>query len=263
MGRLYPGNTLFFNNTELTAIPGLIIESIGVSDPPNRIIESYKRARTHGRAVVAGFNDDRPIIVKGKFAANSQVQFEQARDTLLAAIYTLQGVLRTDVSGAPRLFNCTLDRPKIPEHMGGFAEVELDFNAYDPFGYDLGYTTPASTTTTLPNKDFSITFGGSASRQYPLITLTVTSVTGSTTSSILSITNRTTGQTTTITGLVTTGDVFTIDTEQGKVFKNGVAISFGGALPYAAPGLVWFSYADTGLTTRNVSIQPLYRKRYA
>lgn len=262
MSTLYPGNNLYFNNVELTNIPGFIVESVGISDPPRRVVESYRRARAHGRVVVAGLQDDRPIVVRGKFASNSQVQFEQARDTLLSAIYGLQGVLKTDIAGAPRLFNCTLDQPNIPSHFGGLAEVELDFNAYDPFGYDESYTIPVGTTVTLPNRDMAVTFGGTAPIQYPLFTLTVSSVTGSTTTSVLRMTNASTGQAVTITGLVTAGDVFLIDTERTRVYKNGVAVEFGGALPYASPGLVYYSYNDTGITTRNIIIQPKHRKRY-
>lgn len=258
----HPGNNLFFNGTELTAIPGLIIESIRVSDPPRRVVETYKRARAHGRAVAGALEDDRPIIVTGKFARNSQREFEQARDTLLSAIYRLQGVLQTDIAGAPRLFNCTLEQPSIPEHLGGLADVRLDFNAYDPFGYDLNYTTPTLTSNTAAIKDFSVTFGGSAPTQYPIFTITVTTVTGASSASVINLLNLNTGQTLSITGLVSAGDVFVIDTELGKVFKNGVAVSFGGPLPYATPGLTYFRYTDSSITTRSITIQPKYRKRH-
>lgn len=262
MGVLYPGNPVFFNDFDLSAVPGLIIETIDPGNPPKRVLEGARLARAHGSALISGFYESRSIVVSGRFARNSQTLYEQVRDTILAAIQGIKGTLRTDVAGAQRLFNCTLDDSTITEHSGGTAKLNLYFTAHNPFSYDSGYTIPSGSSSTGADKDFSITFGGTAPIQYPIFTLTFTAISGSSSSTAITLTNKATGQATTITGLLVAGDVLTIDTEAGEVLKNGVPVEFSGALPFAAPGLTYFSYHDSGLTARTVSITTSCRKRY-
>lgn len=261
MARFYPGNNLFFNDVDIASISGVVIEDIDIQRPPKRLVEAYKRARAHGQVLVSSYYDFRPIIVRGKFVCNTQAEFELARDVLLAAIQN-NGVMKTLVAGALRCYNCILEDPDVPEQLGGYASFTLNFRSYDPFGYDVAYTQFAGQNITTQYNDTAVTFGGTAPIQYPVITLTVNSISGATTASTLNFMNDNTGQLATWTGLPLAGDVFVFNTELGQLFKNGSPAEFSGAMPVATPVLTTFTYSDTGISSRSINRQIGYLKRY-
>ena len=102
------------------------------------------------------------------------------------------------------------------------------------------------------------TFLGNAPEQYPVITITLTAVTGGSAASIF-VGNNGTGQQLTITRTWSASDVLVIDTFNRTVKVNNVEVDFGGHSPLFAPGAGTLGYVDT-FTTRTFTISAVYAK---
>lgn len=256
----YPVNSVLYNGFDITGIPGLLIQNVDVQQLPKRALETYKLARQNGEAVVSTFFDYREIVVTGAFVTQSKASFEAARDTLLNYIAQPSGTFDTTIAGALRRYTVTLsDNTNVPEFFGGYASIELHFNAYDPFGYDLTATTIAMGTVTSTPTTYSVTFGGTWDSR-PLLNFTVSSFTGSGLRDLI-ITNPLTGRAMTIERTWANADAVIVDMKNMTVTVNGIATAWSGAVPSWNSGAGFIQISDT-FTARSIVATGSYVKRY-
>lgn len=131
-----------------------------------------------------------------------------------------------------------------------------------PFGCDTSTTDLWTAKTAFTSNTFTeaMTVGGTAPFQLPIITITLTSITGA--GDYLMISNDNNGQQLLIYGQgLANGDVLVINCETRKITRNGNEIDFDGTLLELAPGSNSITYTD-GFTTRSINISAVYTKRW-
>lgn len=262
MGKYYPGKSLLINGSDLTSILGFVLQTIDTGQIPKRTLESYKKNRAHGEVLVSNFFDVREIVVKGAITGINQSSYEGVRDTIFGIVSQPNIILQTLVAGAQRYWTVTMmDTSKIPEAYGGYASVELHFQAFDPFGY--GTTTISNNLGTLVSSGvvLTTTFIGTWNAA-PIFTITVNSLTAAS-SQTMTFADYQRGLNVAITRVWLAGDVVAIDLYHNLVTVNGIVVPWSGVLPITdfAPGTVQLQYIDT-FTARNVSIISSYQPRY-
>lgn len=141
------------------------------------------------------------------------------------------------------------------------ASFTLPVICTSPFGMNTSSTTAVTATgRTSANYDDTYTFLGTAPYQAPIITVTLTALTGGTAKPI-SISNNNSGETITVTRDWTAADVLQIDSANSVVTVNGTEVDFTGAFPVFIPGSGSIGYSDS-LTTRTFNYDVSYTVRY-
>lgn len=256
----YPGKNVYFNGSNL-ALNGIFIQDIDINQVPIRAPENYRLARSHGSKLVSAFYTQKPISISGAFVNLTQSAFETTRDNLLTLLQATDAILYTDVAGVARQFlNVFVNEVTIAEFAGGYAKLEINFIADDPFGYATGYTTLASPTISATPTSTSVTAGGTALVQSPIYTLTLTSFTVSGNLQI-TLENTTTGESCTFNAAATAGDVLVFDSSTGVVTQNGAAVAFSGVIPTISPSATTIKYTDNA-SARSVAAVYKNLKRY-
>ncbi len=206
---------------------------------------------------------DRTIKVSGKIIGSSIADLDSKLDTFRGYFRGTDKNLDIDYNGSTRRYIATVNGISI-ERPGGlqYANFDIEFICTEPFGRNTSVTTPSSSFSpsaagrTSSAYTDAHTFLGTAPYQLPVITITLTAVTGGT--GFLSFGNSGNNQGITITGQTfVNGDVIEIDCANKTVKKNGVAIDFLGAFPEFPPGAQSMAYAD-GFTTRTFTISVTY-----
>jgi hypothetical protein len=244
-----------------------MVNAVDVYTIPQRALESYKLARVSGEAIVSSFFDYREIIMYCSFVAPNKSSFETARDTLLSVISPQSSIFQLPSAGSNRQFTCTLsDNTNFPDFgsgraaYGGYANFEVHFNAYDPFGYDTVSTNLSLGTITASPTTYSMTLGGTWDAR-PVFTLTLSSFTTVNASDSIIITNPSTGLATTITRAWAASDVLIVDIKNRRITVNGVTTPWSGALPVWPVGNGQVSFSDT-FSARSIVVSGAYIKRY-
>jgi hypothetical protein len=129
-----------------------------------------------------------------------------------------------------------------------------------PFGRDTSNTTACNTSFTGSSKTSTFVLIGGTVVALPVITITLTAGTGLT-SKYIQITNPSTGKLIRITRTWVAGDILIIDCENKTVKVNGTDVDYTGVFPTWSPDDTQIQYDDT-LTTRTVTMNMVYKKRY-
>lgn len=194
------------------------------------------------------------ITLTGTLNASSLSAMDSLIDTFKGYFVGKDKNLDIEYAGSTRRYVGTARTPRITRPGGlMYAEFEVPVVCTIPFGKDTTTTnllTTAAVTTSPGNH--SITVGGNAEFQYPIITITLNSGTGLTNASI-SVGNNDNGQVLTVTRTWVAGDELVIDPYEESVTVNGTEVDFSGAMPIFGTGSQSVSYSDTFLT-RNYDI---------
>lgn len=224
-----------------------------------------------GIAAIAGANksawasslwQEKTIRVKGTLKGSSIAVLDALIDTFKGYFIDGEQNFDVDYNGSTRRYLCVADEPVIKRDKGlSLAEFTVDLTCTRPFGFDTSNTTiiSAAGRTTGINND-AHTFGGNADRQHPIITYTLTAVTGGTGATVF-YTNNATGQQIAVTRTWSNGDILVIDTVTPSVKVNGVEVEFTGAFPTFKVGSGTLGYSDT-FTTRTYTVVAVYAKRW-
>lgn len=260
--------TASFNSNDLaTIVPGLII--IGLPKRfPNRALTVGQVANSDKSVMSSDFYKDKKINVVAEIGRNTRELLDDAEDILYSILQAEEAALVLSWgSGGSRQWTATLSNVTVSDVQGGHATYDIEFEASDPIGVDVNSTSLFSTALTGSSSTTNFVIGGSASWQQPVITITLSALTGGTGASIV-VGNPANGQQVTITGNRVAGDVVVIDSKLKKVTVNGTEVAFTGGIPeWAAPtnGAASvagsMSYSDT-LTTRTRSMVATYQKRW-
>jgi hypothetical protein len=200
----------------------------------------------------------RTITVKGRIIGTSLSTVKSQVDSLLLL---MEGVGNLDIDmlqtgSSVRRYLAEPQNVIVTEGAAIFArDIEITFICVDPWGRDTASTSILSGTTisASPTVTGSLTFGGTALAQLPVITLTVTSFTGAYLNTI-TITNPATTQAMAITRAWTAADVISIDLFNKTCTVNGTAVEFSGPWLYWSPGSGASITISDDFTARSLSL---------
>lgn len=250
----------YFNNTELSSVPGLTVTETNPYGMPEYETNGFPLASTDGAALASQYYRKRIINIQCTLTRTSRALLEQSIDTLKSILRPQEKTLQLMIAGSIRLFTATAQNTMITDNAGGFAKINIEFLCSDPFGYDPYLTTAlAQTGITATSQSYNFSVTGTA-KQQPIFSITVNSVTGGTNKEI-SLTLASISAAISVTRTWAAGDVLVIDTHAKTVKVNGTAVDYDGPLPDLEVGTYSALYADE-FTTRNVSLTVQYTKRY-
>jgi len=254
-------NVVRFDSNSLTDVTGLTVLKTDPYKPPARRLNIYELARAHKSKGLSGWYNKRIITIKVGISRDTRANVEASLDDLMDKLHGVEKILQLPQAGTLREYYSTFSQAVVVTEAGAYLEIDLIFECSDNFGYDVQPVQALSISgaTTASSSD-SLSFGGSAPTQVPVITFTLSALTGGTSKNVI-IGNGVTGQEITINRTWTAGDLIIIDCFNRTVKVNGTEVAFTGAFPEFATGNGLLTYEDT-LTTRTRSGTVIYNKRY-
>jgi len=237
-------------NSNVLQTSNIITEEIDHHSGGDRKINLLSIARGN-RSKITGINTpSKTITLRGTLVADTPALMDDLEDTFKGYLVGKDKYLDIPHGTGTRRYTATPTAPKI-ERPGGlsYGKFTAQFICSNPFGMDTSSTSLAtgSSITTTPN-NWSITVGGSAEYQYPIITVTLVSGTQFTNQS-MSIGNNSNGQVCIIMRTWLASDVVVIDPLADEpVTVNGLPVEFSGSIPIFEKGAGAVAYADTFLT---------------
>lgn len=247
-----------FNGNDLSILPGIDLYNHEFNRLPTREVRIFKVARRNLSIITSSEYSQKEITVQLEVCSESRSGTEDLLTTLKALVQTQNAPLVVSQGGTDVEYTATMNEFNI-EWDSYKAYVTIVFIASNPIGQEQQTQTLFNITgNTLARVTNTFTAQGSASA-FPVISITVNTVTGGTAKQIL-VENARTGQGIRINETFANGDVIIIDSENLQVTKNGVQIDFSGMFPVWASGSQQVVYGDT-FTTRDVDINATYNPR--
>lgn len=240
---------------------GVYTTETDVYSAPPINLQDEKLAESDGSIVVKRTVEPKIFQVEGFMTADTIANLETLLDTFKRNLNKLNQNFDIDYGAGTRRYvasprNMMISRPKGLNT----ATWSVEFLAANPVGSDpVASTLLASTAITASQASASITVSGSYKAE-PVITMTLTAVTGGTTKTV-TITNDSTLRGLTVTRTWTAGDVLEIDTLNKTVYVNDTVVEFSGQFPSWEPGVSAVGYLDD-FTTRTVDLSAQYFVRY-
>lgn len=204
----------------------------------------------------------RQVTIKGYIKGSSIADTDSKVDAFKAYFNKKEGNLDIGYNSGTRRYIATVQGIDIdPDNGLTVREFTVVFICSIPFGQNTSASTFGTVSgNTAATTNVTGTLAGTAPYQLPVITITVTAVTGG--DGYVVLTNHANGQGITLIGnTLVNGDVIVIDVQNRKVTLNGIEIDYLGSFPEVAPGSAQFDYAD-GFTTRTVTINITYNAYY-
>lgn len=254
------GPIVTFGGTSLATVSGLRIVATNPYQPPERSLNRNQLARTDKGVIASAFYTARKITVTCVIGCNSRELLDASMDALNKILQGEEKALVLSQASGTRQYTATFANMMISDVRGGLARLDILFECSDAMGYDPASTTLAWSAFTGNTSTLNFVLDGTAEWQLPVITITFNSLTGGSNKAV-TLSNPATGQTMVITRTWSNGDVLVINAKEGTVQVNGVDADFtGGFLKFALPSGS-LTYSDN-LTTRNVTVNIAYQKRY-
>ena len=236
-----------------------VTESDIYSAPPNDI-QAAELAERDGALIVQQRYKAKRFTVEGHIQKSTVEALESALDAFKAALSIKNQALDIDYAGGVRRYLASAENIILARSAPTSVGFSVEFLSPDGMGWDVDSSELlAVTSVTNSAQSFAINVGGSYQAE-PLITVTLSSVTGAT-SKTVTITNGVSLRGISITRTWTSGDVLEINSMDRTVYVNDVATDFLGQFPIWATGAGTIEYLDD-FTTRSVSITASYTKRY-
>lgn len=253
-------NLTFAGNSLQTA--NILTGQIDHYTIPNKDIKIFALAHANASTIPFTSYPNRTVRVTGRLVHTTVANLDALIDTFRAYFINQDQNLDIDYNGGTRRYIATVNTLSI-DRPGNllYANFTLEFICANPFGLDTSNTTVVSASgRTLSTYNDNHTFLGSAPYQLPVITYTLTAVTGGT-NQYIQFGNGGNGQAIGILRTWTAGDVVVIDCVNKAVTVNGVATNFAGAFPEFPPGAQVMQYSD-GFTTRTFTVSAVYAARW-
>lgn len=252
--------SVYFNNFDLSAIPGVSVYDHDFISPPTRVINKAKLARADKSVLTSAEYSEKTVTVDGFVCGINKSDTEDAFETMKGILQIPEGTLRMEQAGLQIEYIGTLNGIT-HDYYGNTLRFTLSFICSDPIGRNrLTTNLLASVSNTTADHTYQFTVLGSFKAR-PNIKLTYSAITGGTGKTI-QVLNSDSQQGIKITGNFTTGDIIDIDVDNQTVTQNATLIDYEGVFPEFYPGLRNFQYIDD-MTARTVLIDVTYNKRYA
>jgi hypothetical protein len=251
------GTSISFDSHSLQT-SSIIPQGIDHFSGPTKKMSMYGIAHANYSAIPFLNYPSKTIVVSGRLDADSITGLDALIDTFKSYFTGKDKNLDIGYNGSTRRYICTPESPQIDRPGGlAWANFSVTFDCTYPFGRDTSTSSllSASSRTGAIYND-TITVSGTAPFQYPLITITYTSITGGSNVSVV-VGNNANGQTLTITRTWATNDVLVIDVLNKTATVNSSLVDFTGAFPEFPPGTQSMSYSD-GFTARSFDISITY-----
>lgn len=250
-----------FDNVDLTTVNGLTVLATNPYLPAKRKINISELAQSDKSKTSSAFFTDRKINIRVGIQRDNRAQLEASIDSLMSILQGQEKQLVLAQSGTQRTYTATYSDYSVNIHGGAYCELDLLFATSAHFGYDTTLTQLVyAAGATLYNRTDSFTVGGSAYYQTPIIKVTISAVTGGTTSDVI-LKNPANGQAVTVNRTWVAGDLLVVDSQNKTVTVNGSNVDFSGAIPEWRLGVGYLQYTD-GFLTRTVTIYAYYYKRW-
>lgn len=251
-----------FNGSDWeTTVPGLKIVKTDPYRTPNRTVTTNPIARTNKSVTTSAFWKDKKFNVAVEIGRDTRELLEDSLDIFKGILQAKEATLLSNFGTSTRQWTATVDNVSEDDPQGGHIGMTVEFEVADPMGYDTASTTIVTGANTGNARTDNINLLGSAEKQLPVITITLTTVTSGSNHGI-TITNPATGQAIVVNRVVwTAADILVIDTANKAVTLNGLPIAFTGPIPEWDKGAGQIVYGDT-FTSRKFSIGVTYRKRW-
>jgi hypothetical protein len=256
----YDSNNLqSFNYSNRT---GIITSKINHTNQPNKDLNILALANASKSAIFSTEYPTKNISITGTILGSSQDDLDSRIDTFKAYFTGKDKNLDIDYAGSTRRYSATANGVSIKrQDRALFAEFDVGFICPLPFGFETSSTQIADDTAyTSSSNTYAPTIAGSAPYQYPIITLTLNTITGD--GDYLQMSNDNNGQEMLIFGQgLVDGDVIVIDCFERTTKLKGEAVDYLGTFLELEPGPNSITYTD-GFETRSVDINIVYYKRY-
>lgn len=257
-----------FNGNSLQTFDGthgIIVQDIQHAGKTAKRAETYALSHANQSSIPFVEYPSKPILITGQIVGSTIADCDSQIDTFNGLLTAQNANLDFDYNGGSLnrryLATCTNIDVQRPGGLA-WANFSLVFTATRPFGQDTTSTSlvSASGRTSATYSD-SVTFGGSAPFQLPIVTITFSAIGSSPISGTVSIGNDATGQQINITRTWSATDVLVVDCVQNLVTVNGLPVNFSGAFPAFFTGSGALDYFDT-FASRTFAISAIYYKYY-
>lgn len=250
--------SVLFAGNDLALIDGVDLFNHNFNSLPVRDIKMNKLARRSLSIITSSEYSHKLVPVFMEVCSGARADTEDTLTFVKSLVQAQNEQLVVLQGGAEVVYTATMQEFNI-EWDGPKAYVEIIFVASDPVGRESVSQELASTTgITVASSAVNMTVEGSATA-YPVITVTINSLTGGTAKQI-TIANGMTNQGITIERTWSALDILIIDSENMEVTVNGTIVDFTGRFPEFAAGSGQITYLDN-LTTRNVDLTASYNPR--
>lgn len=242
---------------------GINTNLIEHTNQPDEVAALYALADADGSAIPAINYPTKKILIGGTIHGSTQANLDSRIDEFKGYFNGKEKNLDIAYGSGTRRYVATKNALSISrEQKALFATFRVEFVCTVPFGLDTSTTDVWATKTGFTSATFTETptIAGSAPYQYPVITITLTAITGD--GDYVQISNDNNGQELLLYGLgLETGDVIVIDALNRSVTVDGVEVAFYGTFLELEPGANSITYTD-GFTTRTITISAVYTKRW-
>lgn len=247
-----------FEGNRLDLVSGVNLYNYDFTMLPTRDIKIHKLARRSLSIITSSEYSQKSIPLWADICSGDRQDTEATITQLKALIQAQNGSLRVLESGQEVEYTATLNEFNI-EWNGQHAYCTIVFIASDPLGRVLQDNELANIVgVTVPSITQTINVAGSYTAE-PVISVSISSVTGATPGTI-NVYNSRTNQGITVEANYTDGDILVIDCLNYTVQINGANHDFEGIFPTFPPGAQQIGYSDT-FSTRNVNISATYNPR--
>lgn len=247
-----------FDGTDLSTLSGVDLYNHDTNKLPTRQININKIARKDLSIVTSAEYVSKEITVYLDVCSSTRAGTEATLASIKGYITKPNGLLVISQGGNDIEYTATMNEFSV-SWLGPQAVVTIVFIASTPIGKQstsvLLNSLPNITTSTTSQ---ALTVTGSAVA-YPVITVSITTVTGATNKSII-LENRLIGQGITVTRTWANLDVLVVDSLNLTATVNGGAVDFTGVFPQFDVGAGQLNYTDN-FTTRNVALTSYYQPR--
>lgn len=242
---------------------GINTNTIEHGDIPSKIAQLFTKSDANGSAISAINYPTKKITIAGTIHGTSESDLESRLDTFKGYFNGKNKNLDIGYASGTRRYIATANTIGIVQKQKAlYATFNIEFICTHPFGLDTTATnlwTPKSAFTSATFTE-TMTIGGNAEEQLPIITITVNSLTGA--GDYVQISNDNNNQELVIYGQnIQAGDVIVIDCAERKVTINDIEVDKYGTFLELEPGSNTITYTD-GFTTRSVDVEAEYYKRW-
>lgn len=241
---------------------GIVTTDTNIYSSPKKSIQAEKLAEADGSVIVKETFESKSFNCEGHMTATTISLLDTLIDTFKSTMNQTKENFDIDYGGGIRRYTATPENVIISRERGlNRAGWSVEFFCEEPVGSDTITTTLLTgQVVTSSSAIIPMTIAGSYKAE-PVITLTVTSVTGGSPLKTITISNDASLRGISITRDWLAGDVLEIDTLNKTVYVNSVAVESNGLYPSWSVGAAGLSYLDD-FTTRSVTIGAVYTKRY-
>lgn len=251
-----------FNGFNLSSITDVSLYNYEFNNLPTRQLRSFKLANQDRSALTTADYMDKRITVNFHIIECTREAAEVALLELRRRTQAIKGTLSVSQYNRTVTYTATLEA-MTERWVANNMDVVMTFYCNEPLGTDSVTETlidALDTNTTTAPTDFEITLNGSSYHQFPIITVTVNSVTDGT-DGTMSIMNSGNSDEVEITRDWASSDVLEINTFLKTVKVNGTEVDYSGKVPDFEVGTTDITY-DDDFSARDVDVEAEYNRRY-